>query len=1181
MMAMEAACPSCGRPVDPGSRFCPSCGTVLPAAAPQEERKVVTVVFADVAGFTGLGESLDPEALRSVMGRYFEAMRAQVDRRGGRVEKFIGDAVVAVFGVPSAHEDDVDRALGCALAMRRELDRLNTSFTAERGIRLQIRIGVTTGEVLAASAARPEEGLVTGDAVTIAARLQEVAETGQVVVAARTAAASRSFAFRSLGERQLKGRSATVHVLELVGEAVRHIGSELALPLVGRDEQLAALEARYARAISGRTPGLVTIYGEPGVGKSRLASEFAARVVKSDALPQVLRGRCRPAGEAGVYGPLGEILKATADILDSDPPASALDRIGAVVDRLLPAASGVERTRVGAALAHTIGIEDPRQSLSALPPRQTRYEIHRAWRTWFEGMAAERPVVAVIEDLHWADPGLLDLLEDVIEHVRAPLFMVCLARPELSAAAPGWGRGPGDPLEIILEPLATTDAVLLVTRLVPAKWLPDAVVNRIVARAEGNPFFLEEIVRGLVDRGAIGRTEGAPTATELAALAIPDTVQAVLAARIDLLDGRDKRCIQAASVAGISFWPGLLARLVDVDAARLPGILERLEARALIVPQAESSIEGEREYAFKHALTQQVAYDSLPRRERMRAHARTAAWLEETLGEGSRASAETLAHHYETAYRAAADDPGVEADTREDLRVRALSTLLQASADSLSTLALDGAERLGERALALAHGDLERSQALEALGETALAGFRGDRAWKTLLAAVDARAAAAPDDHAAISRLCARALDLPTRLGSLQVIPSIAEARHYLDLGLEHAGPGDSEARARLLTSSVVMPLAFFNLATPESEFEAARAHGDEAVEIARRLDRPDLESAALDGIGSHAYSRGDYMALEALNRRRLALVPRLEDIREIEDVHAMAAWGAFNQGRYADALSLADEGFRRAIEVSPAVAVHCLEWRSLANFELGHWDAFLADVERATTVLPGSEEEGRPGFRRRPWMVAALTYRLRGDSRGTEDALGRMLPDAIPGDGQAAEEPDPGRPWQALLLARQGKFDEARAATVISDVPWFRQTAGLLLASRCDVVAMAGHWDDVPALLVEAEQEARRGGLLALRAHALRLEGRAARARSDLDSAIDALSRARVEFHRLGARWERACTELDLAESLAAVKRPDQARACLTGAWPVLDELHSVDELARATELRARLSAGQGSGRS
>jgi tetratricopeptide (TPR) repeat protein len=786
--------------------------------------------------------------------------------------------------------------------------------------------------------------------------------------------------------------------------------------------------------------------------------------------------------------------------------------------------------------------------------------------------------VTIIEDLHWADPGLLDLLEDVIEHVHGPLFMLCLARPELSAAAPGWGRGPGDPLEIVLEPLVASDAVFLVTGLVPERWLPDAVVNRIVARAEGNPFFLEEIVRGLVDRGAIGRGETTPTAAELAALPIPDTVQAVLAARIDLLNAQDKRSIQAASVAGTSFWPGLLARLVDVDPARLHAILERLEARALIVPQAESSIEGEREYAFKHALTQQVAYDSLPRRERMRAHARTAAWLEETLGEGSRAFAETLAHHYETAYRAAADDPGVETAVREDLRARALSALLLASADSLSTLALDAAERLGERAFDLARGDLERSQALEALGETALAGFRGDRAWKALCAAADARVAAAPDDHAAISRLCARALDLPTRWGSLQVLPSIAEARRYLDLGLDHAGPGDSDARAHLLASSGVMPLAFFDEAAPEREFGAARARGEEAVEIARRLDRPDLESAALDGLGSHAYSRGEYDQLEALNRRRLALVPRLEDIREIEDVHAMAAWGAFNQGRYADALSLADEGFRRAVEVSPAVAVHCLEWRSLANFELGQWDEFLADVERAATVLPGREDEGRPGFRRRPWMVAALMYRLRGDARGTEDALGRMLPIAIPGDDQTAEDPDPGRPWQALLLARQGRFDEARAATVVPESPWMRQAAGLLLSSRCDVVAMAGQWDEVPALLAEAEEEARRGGLLALRAHARRLEGRAARARSDLETAIDALSRARGEFHRLGARWERACTELDLAEALAAVKRPDQARACFSGAWSVFEELHSVDELARATELRARLSAGQAS---
>ena len=234
------------------------------------------------------------------MGRYFDAMRAQVERRGGRVEKFIGDAVVAVFGVPSAHEDDVDRALGCALAMRRELERLNDAFTAERGIRLQLRIGVTTGEVLAAAvAARPEEGLVTGDAVTIAARLQEVAETGQVLVAARTAVASRSFAFRSLGERRLKGRSAPMQVLELVGEAARPLGPEWSAPLVDREEPLAALERSYDRAVQARTPVLVTMYGEPGVGKSRLASEFVARLLKAETPPP---GGARPLPATGRSG---------------------------------------------------------------------------------------------------------------------------------------------------------------------------------------------------------------------------------------------------------------------------------------------------------------------------------------------------------------------------------------------------------------------------------------------------------------------------------------------------------------------------------------------------------------------------------------------------------------------------------------------------------------------------------------------------------------------------------------------------------------------------------------------------------------------------------------------------------------------------------------------------------------
>ena len=633
-------------------------------------------------------------------------------------------------------------------------------------------------------------------------------------------------------------------------------------------------------------------------------------------------------------------------------------------------------------------------------------------------------------------------------------------------------------------------------------------------------------------------------------------------------------------MAGTSFWPGLLARLVDVDAARLPGILERLEARALIVPQAESSIEGEREYAFKHALTQQVAYESLPRRERMRAHAPGPP--RGSRRRSARGAAPSPRPWHTTTRRPTARRPtipGVEAARREDLRARALSALLQASGDFLSTLALDGAERSASAPSswrAAISSDPRRWRRSARRPSPAFAAtVPGRHCWPP-----PTRAAAAPDDHAAISRLCARALELPTRWGSLQVIPSIAEARHYLDLGLEHAGPGDSEARARLLTSSAVMPLAFFDPAAPDSEFEAARARGEEAVEIARRLDRPDLESAALDGLGSHAYSRGEYEAARGAQSQAAG-------------ARAAPRGHPRDRGRPC-------HGRVGSLQPGPLRRCALARGRGLP--------ARSGGVTRGRGALPGMAQPrelrarpvGRVPGRRRARHYGAARARGRGaaglspqavDGRGPRAPPARRLPRHRGCARPDASGRDPGRrsgrggagsrapvagaaPGAPGPLRRGARRDRDPRRALVP--PGSRPPARVALRRRGHGRALGRG----AGAAGEAGAGGARGGLLALRAHALRLEGRAARARSDLDSAIDALSRARVEFHRLGARWERACTELDLAESLAAVKRPDQARACFTGAWPVFEELHSVDELARATELRARLSAGSGSGR-
>ncbi|MBA2569850.1 MAG: AAA family ATPase, partial [Chloroflexi bacterium] len=717
---LSTSCAVCGNDVAPDARFCPSCGEAVTRSGPTEERKVATVLFADVAGFTALGEALDPEVLRGVMGDYFAAMRAEIAWHGGSVEKFIGDAVVAVFGVPRASEDDVSRALRCALGMRRRLDELNTSLSRRVGVRLEMRIGVNTGEVLARPGAGPEEGLVTGDAVTVAARLEQLADPGRIVASERTARAARGFSFGPADQRHLKGRHEPVRIHELLGEPASEleVAAPVTMPLVDREEPLAFLTGILERAIEERAPRLVLIVGEPGTGKSRLAVELAHRAMARTPPARVLRGRCRPPTEASPYAPLGVALKKECGVLDDDRTPDALARIRESVSAIV----GEEADRTVAALGWSIGLEDPDHTLRDLPARQVRYETLRAWRAWVEAIVRSGPAILVVEDLHWADPALLDLLEDLVERAEGPLLILGPSRPEVSERAPGWGRGPQRVHELPLDPLQPVHAEEIVRQLPGGDTLQPEEQRRIVARAEGNPFFLEELVHSVSDvhddaRHSSGR--------------LPDTVQAVLAARIDRLPALDKRTLQLAAVCGRAFWPGLVRELSGIDGTALDPAFGRLVDRSLIVAQPASRISGEREYVFRHALTQEVAYAMLPRRERARAHAGVSRWLEATVDDRRR-EFELLAHHDETAHHLAVADPEAEPDTVEALRVRALDELLEAASDARSRSTVDAAQGLAERALQLARNDRERSLALEALGEAYLFGFWGDRAWETL-----------------------------------------------------------------------------------------------------------------------------------------------------------------------------------------------------------------------------------------------------------------------------------------------------------------------------------------------------------------------------------------------------------------------------------------------------------------
>ena len=584
-----AACTRCGAQLPAEARFCPACAAPVEDAPPAEERKLATVLFADLVGSTELADEQDPERTRAVLDRFYDAMAAEIEGAGGTVEKFAGDAVMAAFGAPAAQEDHPERALHTALSMRHRLDTLFDG-------RLGLRIGVNTGDVVIG---RPREGssFVTGDAVNVAARLEQAAAPGEILVGERTARAVRgAFEFDEPQVVEAKGKPGGVPARRLRRALTlmrpRGVGG-LRRAFVGRDDDLARLYESFRDcAVRGETR-LVTVVGEAGVGKTRLLRELWERL--ADETPEPLRrtGRCLPYGRGITYWPLGEILKEHLGILESDEP---------------------ERVRAQLAGRDILGLALGLDVAGDLHPLAARERLQEAWVELIEELSAERPVVVLVEDLHRAEDPLLDLLEHLVRRVRGPFLLVGTARSELLDRRPGFGRGRGASEVVWLEPLEPADAGELVRALVPAE-LPDAVRDLVVERAEGNPFFVEEVLATLIDRGVLEPSEDGFEVRGLdAEVEIPDSVRAVLAARIDMLPTKEKAALQAAAVIGRTFWSGPVYELLG----GLEPDLRLLEDRDFVRSRAGSSLEGEVEYAFKHALTREVAYASLTKARRAR-----------------------------------------------------------------------------------------------------------------------------------------------------------------------------------------------------------------------------------------------------------------------------------------------------------------------------------------------------------------------------------------------------------------------------------------------------------------------------------------------------------------------------------------------------------------------------------
>ena len=864
---------------------------------PTEERKIATILFADLVGSTELGAAQDPERTRAMLGRFYKAMSTELEAAGGTVEKFVGDAVMAAFGTPTAHEDDAERALHAAVAMR---DKLHELF----GDELLLRIGVNTGEVVVGHG-REGASFVTGDAVNVAARLEQTAAPGEIVVGERTASAAiDAFEFSDPETIDVKGRRGVVSrrlIRKFDGRPTRSFGS-LRPAFVGRERELDSLLDEYRQtAVDGR-PRLLTLVGDAGVGKTALATHLWDRLEGESPRPLRLIGRCPSYGRGITYAPLAEILRSALRLLESDAPATVLDRLG-------------PRPILGLTLGLDVGGD--------LHPLAARERLQGAWVDFLAVLARDQPLLIVLEDLHWSEEPLLDLLERVISDLQAPLMVVATARPDLPD---GWRARlaeTGTVLEVDL--LSRRDSERLLRDVLGAD-LPWAVRKEVLTRAEGNPFFLEELLGALIDGGALRpEGDGWKTTSLPDAIVIPDSVHATLASRVDLLHRPEKEALQAAAVVGRVFWTSAVYELLPEATPDF----RVLESRGFIRRRRHSALEGEREYAIKHALTREVAYSSVPKARRAHLHARFAEWLERR-GTGRDQHAALLAHHYAEAVYPETYSLAWSSDPQEGQRLRdkAATWLRRAAELGIGRYEIDDALALLERARTLTRNEAEEAEVWRTIGRARALKYDGDGFWTAMRRAIDATDEAA-DPHAMAQMYAALALQTALRPAMWKRSPDHELVDGWIERAVELA-PLDSRARAEALVAR-----AFWH--RPDS---GAADDAREGATIAERLRAVDVLSYAFSARALAALASSDYAEAEEATRRRLALLPELSDPDHQADVYwsAMVVYTAL--GRLAEARRVARLNDEINSLLTAHHRVHGVAARARVDELCGRWQA-------------------------------------------------------------------------------------------------------------------------------------------------------------------------------------------------------------------------------------------------
>jgi class 3 adenylate cyclase/tetratricopeptide (TPR) repeat protein len=846
-------CPSCGTQSPEGFKFCPACGAALPDAPAAaevvakveprtvEQRRIVTALFCDLVGFTAASEQADPEDVDRMLSAYAAMARAQIERHGGTIEKFIGDAVVGVFGVPIAHEDDALRAVRAAL----DITNRATDLQGPAGAPLKLRVGINTGEVLARMSVEASSGerFLAGDAVNTASRIQAAAPEMGVAVGFETFEATRSAVdYRELEPANLKGKAEPVRIFHAVGVKAR-TGVE-ATPTsggayVGRAAELAQLQGYVDQTGTDEPVSLVTVVGEAGMGKSRLLLELRVALERTHRSLTWRQGRCLPYGEGITFWALGEIVKAEAGILESDPATVVLAKLADAVP------AGPDAAWIHERLLPLVGVEsDP----------VTREESFAAWRAFLEGLATDGRAIVVVEDLHWADDALLAFLEDVArESNHGPLLLLATARPEFLSAHPDFAAALTNAHRVELTPLSAEDTALLAASLLGSV-LPPELADPIVERADGNPLYAEEYVALLRDRDLLVEADGVARLRPGVELPVPTSLHALLAARLDTLPTDHKGLLTDASVVGKIFWDGALVAMQERDRPAVDAALVHLARQSFVRQNPQSTMAGEDEFSFWHMLGRDVAYRQLPRSARATLHAAAATWLEEKLGERVDDIADVVADHWRNALelsRAAGQE-----DRAAGYEPKAINFLVRAG-DRARGLDTAAATARYEAALTLTPpGHPERPDILLRFGSIAYHQLRFDDA----IAALDEAIAAwsGEDDWQLRSRAMLQKLLAEFETGDM------AMERRLVDLDALIRLLDAHEPTPELLDALTERGIDLGN----ESRPQEALAVFDRAIDIARSLSVP-VPGRTLGFRGESRLSLGNRGGMEDLRASR------------------------------------------------------------------------------------------------------------------------------------------------------------------------------------------------------------------------------------------------------------------------------------------------------------------------